>query len=164
MLESILMHLNNWFLVPDGVHEGTFEVKDGGIVLPFLASGQYFRICGSVFNAGLHQYPAEDLTDETFTGTVWALAVPRQVVNLADEIKAWAEKNQPSAYTSESFGGYSYSRATGASGAPMGWEDVFRQRLNAYRKIRETGPVHGQRPVRPYYRPFNPDYPYGGDF
>lgn len=164
MLESILLHLNNWFLVPDGVHEGTFEVKDGGIVLPFLAPGQYFRVCGSVFSDGLHQYPAENLTDETFTGAIWALAIPRQVLHLADEVKTWAEKNQPTAYTSESFGGYSYSRATGSSGAPMGWEDVFRQRLNRYRKLRETGPVQGQRPIRPYYRPFNPDFPYGGDF
>lgn len=163
MLETILMHLNNWFLVPDGVHEGTFEVKEGGIVLPFLASGQYFRICGSVFNDGLHQYPAEDLTDETFTGTVWALAVPRKLVALADEIKTWADKNQPSAYTSESFGGYSYSKATGSSGQPAGWQDVFRQQLNPYRKIRENGPVRGQRPSRPYYRPWNPDYPFGGE-
>lgn len=164
MLESILLHLNNWFLVPDGVHEGTFEVKDSSIVLPFLASGQYFRICGSVFNDGLHQYPAEDLTDETFTGTVWALAIPQQVVGLADEIKAWTEKNAPSAYTSESFGGYSYSKSTGSSGAPIGWQEVFLQQLNPYRKMRETGFVRCQQPVRQYYRPFNPDFPYGGDF
>lgn len=163
MLETILMHLNNWFLVPDGVHVDTFEVKEGGIALPFLASGQYFRICGSVFNDGLHQYPAEDLTDETFTGTVWALAVPRQLVDLADEVKAWASKNQPSSYTSESFGGYSYSKATGPSGAPLDWQDVFRARLNPYRKIRETSPVRGQRIVRPYYQPWNPDYPFGGE-
>lgn len=163
MLETILMHLNNWFLVPDGVHEDTYTIEEGGIVLPFLASGQYFRICGSVFNDGLHQYPADDLADETFTGAVWALAVPRQLVNLSDEIKAWSEKNQPSAFTSESFGGYSYSKAIGSSGAPLDWQDVFRARLNPYRKIRENGPVHGQWPSRPYYRPWNPDYPFGGE-
>lgn len=163
MLETILMHLNNWFLVPDGVHEGTFEVKEGGIVLPFLASGQYFRICGSVFNDGLHQHPAEDLTDETFTGTVWALAVPRQLVDLSDEIKAWIAKNQPSVYTSESFGGYSYSKATGYRGAPLYWHDVFRARLNPYRKVRENGPVRGQRTTRPHHRPCNQDYPLGGE-
>lgn len=163
MLEQILMHLNNWFLVPDGVHEGTYEIKDGSIVLPFLASGQYFRICGSVFNDGLHQYTAEDLIDETFTGSVWALAIPRQLVTMSDDIKDWTEKNRPSAYTSESFGGYSYSKATGSSGAPLGWQDVFRTQLNPYRKIRETGPVRGQRPVREYVRPWNPDYPFGGE-
>ena len=134
MLETILMHLNNWFLVPDGVHEDTYTIEEGGIVLPFLASGQYFRICGSVFNDGLHQYPSEDLTDETFTGTVWALAVPRQLANLADEIKAWAVKNQPSAYTSESFGGYSYSKATNSKGVAVGWRDVFAAQLAPWKK------------------------------
>lgn len=134
MLETILMHLNNWFLVPDGVHEDTYTIEDGGITLPFLASGQYFRICGSVFNDGLHQYPAENLTDEVFDGTVWALAVPRQLANLADEIKVWAVKNQPSAYTSESFGGYSYSKATNSKGMAVGWRDVFAAQLAPWKK------------------------------
>ena len=76
MLEQVLMHLKNWFLVPGGIHEGTYTIEDGGITLPFLENGQYFRICGSVFNDGLHQYPVSDLKAETFDGAVWALAVP----------------------------------------------------------------------------------------
>ena len=164
MLEQILAHLNNWFLVPNGVFQDRYTVVDGSIELPFLVSGQYFRIVGSVFNDGLHQYPAENLTDETFDGAVWALAIPRAVQELSDEIKAWAEKNQPSAYTSESFGGYSYSKATGSNGAPMGWQEVFRAQLNPYRKIRETAYVQSRRPIRAYQRPWNPDYPLGGDF
>ena len=84
MLEQVLRHLNNWFLVE--IHEGTFAVENGSIALPFLLNNQYFRICGSVFNDGLHQYPAADLTDETFTGTVWVLAVPKAVVLLAEDI------------------------------------------------------------------------------
>lgn len=164
MLEQILAHLNNWFLVADGVHQDEYTIADGTVELPFLRPGQYFRIIGSVFNDGLHQYPADDLTDETFDGAVWALAIPRAVQELSDEIKAWAEKNQPSAYTSESFGGYSYSKATGQNGAPLGWQDVFKAQLNPYRKIRENSFVQGQRPVKPYYRPWNPDYHLGGDF
>ena len=66
MLEQVLRHLNNWFLVD--IHEGTFTVENGSIALPFLQTNQYFRICSSVFNDGLHLYPAVDLTDETFTG------------------------------------------------------------------------------------------------
>ena len=85
MLEQVLMHLKNWFLVPGGIHEGTYTIEDGGIALPFLANGQYFRICGSVFNDGLHQYPASDLKAETFDGTVWALAIPQAVIELAAE-------------------------------------------------------------------------------
>ena len=33
MLEEVLRHLNNWFLVPDGIHSDTFTVQDGGITL-----------------------------------------------------------------------------------------------------------------------------------
>lgn len=136
MLEQVLQHLNNWFLVPDGIHTGKFTVQDGGITLPFLQTGQYFRVVGSVFNDGLHQNPSHDMENEVFDGTVWALAVPKAVISLADEIAAWNEKNgTPGPYTSESFGGYSYSKATNASGVAVGWQDVFKSRLNTWRRI-----------------------------
>ena len=139
MLEQVLMHLKNWFLVPGGIHEGTYTIEDGGITLPFLANGQYFRICGSVFNDGLHQYPASDLKAETFDGTVWALAVPQAVIELASEIEAWQKKNgdaSVSPYQAESFGGYSYTKATdSASGGAVTWQSAFRIRLNAWRKL-----------------------------
>ena len=93
MLEQVLMNIRNWFTVEGGIHSGTFSIKDGGITLPFLADGQYFRIIGSVFNDGLHQYPATDLVDEEFSGVIWALAIPPAVVDLADEIQKWQEKN-----------------------------------------------------------------------
>ena len=163
MLEQILMHLNNWFLVPNGVHEGTYTIEDGGIALPFLTNGQYFRVIGSIFNDGLHHYPETEMNEETFDGVIWALAVPKQVVALADEIQAWTDKQgSPSPYTSESFGGYSYSKATNTNGAPLGWQDVFKAQLNPYRKLRETGFVQPTKPARPFYFPFNPDYPFGG--
>ena len=139
MLEQVLMHLKNWFLVPGGIHEGTYTIEDGGITLPFLANGQYFRICGSVFNDGLHQYPSGDLRNETFDGSVWALAIPRTVIELAAEIESWETKNgdaSRSPFASESFGGYSYSKATGsASGGAVTWQTAFRSRLNAWRKL-----------------------------
>ena len=139
MLEQVLMHLNNWFLVPGGIHEDAYKIKDGSIALPFLQNGQYFRICGSVFNDGLHRYPAADLTDEAFEGTVWALAVPQAVSSLADEIDAWETKNGAAAvgpYQSESFGGYSYTKATDThTGGAVTWQSAFRSRLNAWRKL-----------------------------
>ena len=139
MLEAVLTHLNNWFCRE--VYAGTFTVTSGTLALPDLADGQYFRIVGSVFNDGLHQSPAAGLTDETFTGAVWALAVPKSVVTLAEEIKAWAAKNQLGAYTSESFDGYSYTRATNAKGAAVGWQDAFAAQLATYRKLRDTSMV-----------------------
>lgn len=137
MLEEVLRHLNNWFLVPDGVHTDTYTIEGGGIALPFLQSGQYFRVVGSVFNDGLHQYPATDMIDETFDGAVWALAVPKSVVSIAEDISSWQEKNgSPGPYTSESFGGYSYTRGTSSTtGAAVTWQDVFRTRLNPWRRI-----------------------------
>ena len=139
MLEQVLMHLKNWFFFFFFIHEGTYTIEDGGITLPFLANGQYFRICGSVFNDGLHQYPAGDLKTETFDGTVWALAVPQAVIDLASEIEAWQKKNgdaSVSPYQSESFGGYSYSKATDAeTGGAVTWQSAFKQQLSAWRKL-----------------------------
>ena len=139
MLEQILQHLRNWFLIPGGIHEGTYTTEGGGIDLPFLQDGQYFRICGSVFNDGLHCYPCSDLKAETFKGTVWALAVPAAVVSLSEEINAWQEKNGEASvgpYQSESFGGYTYTRATDEhSGGAVTWENAFRKRLNQWRKL-----------------------------
>ena len=143
MLEQVLTHIHNWFQV--GIYPGTYTISDGGVTLPFLQDGQYFRIIGSLFNDGLHQYgpSMELLQDETFDGAVWALAVPKAVVELAGEIAAWQKKYGAvieSPYTSESFGGYSYSKASGAgdSTGSGSWQAAFRARLNPYRKLRET--------------------------
>ena len=139
MLEQVLMNIRNWFPVKGGIHSGTFTIEGGGITLPFLADGQYFRICGSVFNDGLHQYNVLDLTDETFNGTIWALAIPKAVIDLANEIQEWQDKNADalsSPYSSESFGGYSYSKATNSeTGGAETWQSHFKQQLSAWRKI-----------------------------
>lgn len=135
MLEEILMNLHNWFVVSNGKHFGNFSIK-GGITLPFLQDGQYFRIIGSVFNDGLHQYPAEGLTDEDFDGAIWALAIPKNILDIAKEIEEYNAKSGDRTYTSESFGGYSYSKATNSNGLPVGWQEVFSAKLKPYRKIK----------------------------
>jgi len=140
MLEQILGHLHNWFQT--GIYPGEYAIQNGGITLPFLRDGQYFRIVGSVFNDGLHRCgpEMECLRDETFDGAVWALAVPQAVMDLAGEIAAWQEKYGAAAaspYTSESFGGYSYAKAGGAGDSAGGWQAAFRSRLDPWRKLRE---------------------------
>ena len=139
MLEQVLMNIRNWFPVKGGIYSGTFTIKDGGITLPFLADMQYFRICGSVFNDGLHQYNVLDLIDETFNGTIWALSIPQPIIDLANEIQEWQDKNADalsSPYSSESFGGYSYSKATNSeTGGAETWQSHFKQQLSAWRKI-----------------------------
>lgn len=136
MLEQVLKHLNNWFLVPDGIHTGTFTVQGGSITLPFLQKGQYFRVVGSVFNDGLYQYSDfPGLEDETFDGAVWALAIPKALLSTVEEITVWTAKNgDGGAYTSESFGGYSYSKATNSKGMAVGWRDVFSSQLAPWKK------------------------------
>ena len=147
MLETVLIHLKNWFVVPRGVHEGIYTIENGKLELPFLQNGQYYRICGSVFNDGLHKYGDESdkLQEEKFTGTVWALAIPKAVVELSAKIEEWQNKHGEAAaspFSSESFGGYSYTMATDAdTGNRATWETVFRTQLNPYRKLRETAPV-----------------------
>lgn len=132
MLETVLMYLNSWFVVSR--YDDIYTIEDGGITLPFLVDGQYFRIVGSLFNDGVYQYPAE-LTDETFDGSVWALAIPKALLSTVDEITAWTAKNGDSGpYTSESFGGYSYSKATNAKGLAVGWRDVFAAQLSPWKK------------------------------
>ena len=138
MLTEICAELRNYFEVPNGRHFGTFEISGGSIApLDFLHEGQYFRIIGSVFNDGVHQYPATSLTDEVFEGAVWAMAVPPTLIALSDEIEEYnkSDAGKASPYTSESFGGYSYTKATDASGAPISWQKAFASRLNKWRKL-----------------------------
>lgn len=137
MLEQVLGELHNWFVRE--VVEGDFTISGGRLLLPdgpALLDGQYLRVVGSVLNDGLHQWPATGLVDERFEGEVWALAVPQEVVDLAKVVDDWDAKNAPGPYVSESFGGYSYTRATnGATGQAAGWRDRFRQELNRWRKV-----------------------------
>lgn len=135
MLENVLRHLNNWFDVRREF--GTFTLSKGGGTLPPLKDGQYFRVVGSVLNDGLYQYPHTFITEETFDGAIWALAIPNAVLALVDDISAWQDKNgDQGAYTSESFGGYSYSRATDSvTGGAVTWESAFRSRLDKWRKL-----------------------------
>lgn len=137
MLERVLLNLRNWF---DTEHYfDTFTIEGGSIELPFLVDGQYFRVIGSIFNDGLHRYPATNLINETFTGAVWALSIPSAVVQLAEEINEWQKKNGKAAespYQSESFGGYSYSKATDSkTGGAVTWERAFSSQLKEWRKI-----------------------------
>ena len=139
MLTELCGVLRNWFET-DRI-SGTYTVENGSITLPFLQNGQFFRVVGSVFNDGVHQYPDYAMPDETFDGSIWPMSVPPALLCLGEEIKAWQEKNgdiAASPYTSESFGGYSYSKSTSGSATGAGmvtWQSVFKSRLNQWRKI-----------------------------
>ena len=117
---------------------GDFTIS-GGTFAPsdFIQDGQYFRIVGSTFNDGVYRCPATGLTDETFTGAVWAMSLPPDFIALSAEIEEYnkSDAGKASPYTSESFGGYSYTKATDSNGAPIGWQKAFASRINQWRKL-----------------------------
>lgn len=158
MLTQICQEIRNWFDRDLPKWHGQVTIIDGNITVvpdyryygkiePFsLQEGQYFRIIGSLFNDGVHQYPDDSLRDESFRGSVWAMAVPPAVIALASDVSDWLDKYGGvdgalmSPYQSESFGGYSYSKGSGG-GSGDGtskagtWQGAFATRLNAWRKL-----------------------------
>lgn len=148
MLTELCKELRNWF--EKEKHFGKFTIEGGQLTDgSFLQDGQYYRIIGSVFNDGVHKWPDDDLVNESFEGAIWAMAVPPAVVALSDDIESWVSKyddiegTNMSPFSSESFGGYSYSKGGGSAivnssnrgnGAPT-WKSMFATELNKWRKI-----------------------------
>ena len=157
MLTQLCQELHNWFDRGKGKYFGTITIGESGTIFCSNTTledtqiepleGQYFRVIGSVFNDGVHQYPDPNMTEETFEdGAVWLMAVPPAVVELANEIKDWQDKygaldsGAMSPYQSESFMGYSYSKSSGGSASGSNyssatWQGAFANRLNMWRKI-----------------------------
>lgn len=146
-LEQVLTHIHNWFTYDEIPVDGC-EISSGQ--LPASASipnGAWYRIQGSLFNDGLHQHPATDLTGETFDGTITVCAIPKALLDVVDEIEDWIDLNREayqkasaSPYASESFDGYTYSirgdlTAQNGSGGLTGWQAAFASQLNAWRKV-----------------------------
>ena len=156
MLTDLCQELKNWFDREKPKLYGTFSIHDGDIFQVYngqetslselgLATNQYFRVIGSVFSDGVIRYKTTDLqalTSEQFYGAVWFMAIPPAVISLNTKIDEWITKYgnaSLSPYTSESFGGYSYSKGSisGGSGGsnPNCWQNVFKSELNKWRKI-----------------------------
>lgn len=148
MLTYVCAYLRNWFNKNEPSLVGTFVIDQNGEVTcngvsarEYFKTGQYVRIIGSTFNDGVHVWGSAELEEEMFTGAIWGMAVPKAVQDLADEIDEWNTRYkdaQNSPYQSESFGGYSYTKANGnaATGSSAAtWQDVFGSRLAPWRKI-----------------------------
>lgn len=146
MTEQVMDYVHNYFDAGQPKYRGKFTVvggvisyEDGDMGIQF---GQYYKIVGSVFNDGVWQWGSNELKDETFTGEVWLMAVPPKFIALVNDINGWVNKYGKvvdSPYSSENFGGYSYTKAQSGSsngGNPnFSWQAAFRTRLNAWRKI-----------------------------
>lgn len=140
-LTELCQELNNWFDLKR--YFGTFTIENGELHDDVgLLQNQYYRIVGSVFNDGVHKHPDTELSDETFDGAIWAMAIPPEVIALLDQMAEWEAKygdvvNSP--YSSESFGGYSYTKGSGSASGNGSSGDgvfaVFADELNRWRKV-----------------------------
>jgi hypothetical protein len=151
LLEEICRETRNWFCdyTKGDIYAGRFQIEDGTITgldgtrTPPITEGMHYRISGSYKNDGICLAGTDTPEDETFTGEIWLLHFPKAFLELCDEIKAWQDENggatstNMSPFTSESFGGYSYSKGgSGASGGTaVTWKAQYASRLNAWRKI-----------------------------
>jgi hypothetical protein len=143
MLSEICFWLKNWFCEKQPRYIGEFEIADGKLdIEDKIATDQYYRIVGSVFNDGVYKRGGETLVDERFEGAVWLMAIPKDFLDLVGEIEAWQDKyggvgsTNMSPYQSENFAGtYSYTKSSDASASLKGWQGAFANRLGRYRKV-----------------------------
>lgn len=144
MLSEICAYLRNYFDRNQPKFYGEIRIEDGALVgfEDKLQNGQYFRIVNSTFNDGVYLYPASGLTDETFSnGSVWAMAVPPDLIRLISEMETWKTNNAyalNTPYQSESKADYSYSLKSSGNSADGGAMTVINQfagRLSRWKKL-----------------------------
>lgn len=138
LIDEICAECKNYFSTPQDRYFGTFKIENGALSpTGFAKPGQYYRIVGSAFNDGVYQELSSSLIDEEFDGAVWVMKIPPAFMTLVEEIKAYSENDfaKLSPYISESFGGYSYTKATNSKGVVTNWKDVFASKLNRWRRI-----------------------------
>lgn len=142
-MTEVFQYLRNWFDRNQPKFYGKFIIEDGALVGDYkIATGQFYRIIGSALNDGVYKYGVDQLEDETFEGSIWLMAVPKDLRDIIIEIGMWQEKygnvdsENMSPYQSESFGGYSYTKASGGgSSAVPTWQSVYADRLGRYKKL-----------------------------
>ena len=149
MINEICAEIRNFFSPDDDRHIGDWTIEDGVLSPPLDFPTDYIRIVGSRLNDGVHKKNngVFTLTDESFHGGIWVMSPPADFLALVAEIEAWQEQYggvasaNMSPYSSESFGGYSYSKSSGASGeagvsSVPTWQSTYASRLNIYRRAR----------------------------
>lgn len=151
LFEEICQHLRNWFCDYNSgdVYAGSFTIISGTISgqgktkTPPIESGMYYRIIGSYKTNGVYKAGTDTPADDTFNGQVWLLHPPAAFLALVKDISDWqavngaATSTNMSPFSSESFGGYSYSKGAGSGGGGTAttWQAQFASRLNTWRKI-----------------------------
>lgn len=144
---EVCQYLKNWFDRNQIKYLGNITISNGALSETYgLKVGQYFRIVGSTLNDGVYQYPVTTLTDETFSGAIWGMSLPKAFIALLNDIETWKIKYASvdsaamSPFSSESVSGvYSYSKNTGGNDTATDksgtWQGAFGARLAPYRKM-----------------------------
>jgi len=162
------MKLNEVILVVMRELRRTFEIdSESGVYSIFNSEiqlrrdyikGEWIIITGSRFNDGVYQLKrtlpdtpllltngsdngiaVED--EDDFQGTIWRLRLPRDFIALCKEINAFMDspEGKQSAIVSENVVGvHSWSKATGKEGKPLGWQQLFGNRLSPWRRMFST--------------------------
>lgn len=130
-IAAVMRFVNNYF--ERAYIDGTFTIS-GGVLSP-APSAPYVAIEGSAWHGGVYRIDQlREQPEETFAGRVWALQPPDDFVRLCEEIAQYDADNPTGALQSESFGEYSYTRASGQNGV-IGWQTAFAARLWPYRRM-----------------------------
>ena len=140
MIGDLMSLTNNYF--EKFYINGTITITDGKLNLPSqFVEGQYIRIINSLLNDGVYKIQEKSgetatlssiLSDETFSGFVVGLAVPKSFEELSSEIDAWSSRNKNRrGLTSESsLGGY-YSWSASATNVAS----AFVNEISAWKKL-----------------------------
>lgn len=135
-IAAVMRHCRNFFEV--GYLDGTFRIT--GNALPDAKGAHYVYISGSMYHDGVWEIcngyltgkSIEGLEDEEFDGRVWLLAPPVDFLETVKAMREYEEKNPISSLSSETFGGYSRTWATGGKPSDRSAMAVFRDSLAPY--------------------------------
>ena len=129
---AVMRHVNNYF-EREAMH-ADFVAGDDGHVTP-RPDAPYIAVYGSKHHDGVYKTGTMPIGEhEAFTGIVWGLYPPKDFIELCEEIAVYCAKNPVSGMLSESFGAYTYTRASGKNG-PLTWQEAFADRLRPYRRM-----------------------------
>lgn len=144
MLTEICQYLHNYFDYER--HYGDISIIGQSVFCDGkeidIESGQYFALFRNRIPLGVFQ--KSELTDKSFTGSVWLMDVPKAITDADAWAETWKANNMAagseanSVYQSESFGGYSYSKGNnskGKVGASIFDNAQFAAMLAPYRKL-----------------------------
>ena len=152
-MELIMEYLHNYFY--RFKEKGTFTINFNSVTIGGedlkgkYVKGQYVRIKGSAVNDGIYKVVAVEsdelpgitlegcLSDETFTGYICSLGVPKSFIELSDDVQSYISEHKTEDMVSESFGGYSYTRMNSSASGLTGWQLAFKSRLAPYRRMND---------------------------